>query len=180
MSLVQRCVASTMRIVPASRAHDQALRCWRRRPRSARPEQLAVGDAGGGEEHVVAGHEVVGREDGVEVVAGARAPLRSSSLRGHSRPWISPPMHFSAAGGDDAFGRAADAEQHVGAGCGRAGGDRAGDVAVGDQPDAGPAARTSAMSSVWRSRSRITAVTSLTFSPLGLGDPSRFCVGAGA
>ena len=40
-------------------------------------------------------------------------------------------------GGDDALGRAADAEQDVGAGVGPGGGDAAGDVAVGDEADAG-------------------------------------------
>ena len=41
------------------------------------------------------------------------------------------------AGGDDALGRAADAEQHVGAALGPRRRDGAGDVAVGDEPDAG-------------------------------------------
>ncbi len=46
-------------------------------------------------------------------------------------------MHLKRGGGDDALGRAADAEQDVGAGLGPRGGDGADHVAVGDEPDAG-------------------------------------------
>ena len=60
-------------------------------------EHVAVGDAGGGEEDVVAGDEAVRVEDLVEVVAGVDRGLRSSSSRGHRRPSISPPTHLIAA-----------------------------------------------------------------------------------
>jgi hypothetical protein len=61
---------------------------------------------------------------------------RSSSLRGQSRPWIAAHA-LERRGGDDALGRAADAEQDVDAGVGPRGGDRTGDVAVTDEADAG-------------------------------------------
>ena len=100
-------------------------------------QQVAVGHAGGAEEDVVAAHEVVGVQDAVEVVAGIDGlPALGVVLRPQ------PSLQLAAdalqrAGRDDALRRAADAEQHVDAG-GQAGrGDRARDVAVGDEADAG-------------------------------------------
>ena len=81
----------------AARAHDEALRRDAAGVEADAVEQRAVGDAGGGEEAVVAANEVVGGEHGAEVETGASIAGRSSSSAGHSRPWISPPMHFRAA-----------------------------------------------------------------------------------
>jgi hypothetical protein len=98
--------------------------------------ELAVSDAGGGEEAVVAAHEIVGGEDGVEVVTrldgcGAflvvAGPQPALQLSAHA---------LEGGGGDHAFGRASDAEQDVGARVGPRGGDGTGHVAVGDEADA--------------------------------------------
>ena len=75
-------------------------------------------------------------EDAVEVVAGVE---RGPAFVVVARP--QPTLDRAAealqrARGDDAFGRAADAEQDVGAGVAPRDLDRAGDVAVGDEADA--------------------------------------------
>ena len=64
--------ARPRRTAPSPSANaSPSSRWWRRRPSTRTPaEQRAVGDAGRGEEHVVAGHEVVGGEHPLEVVAG--------------------------------------------------------------------------------------------------------------
>ena len=101
--------------------------------------QLAVGDAGGHEEGVVAGDEVVGAEHevGVEVVPGVQ---RALALVVVLRPQLALDLAADAlhrAGRDDALRGAADAEHQVDAGVGAGGHDRAGHVAVGDVLDAG-------------------------------------------
>ena len=118
------------------------------------------------------------REDPVEVVAGVE---RGGAFVVVARPQAALDRAAEAlerAGGDHAFGRAADAEQDVGARVAPRDRDRAGDVAVGDQRMRAPASRHSRMMSAWRSRSRITAVTSLTFSPSALATASRFAFDA--
>ena len=92
---------------------------------------------GGGEEAVVPLDEVVGGEHGLEVVAGVerRGPLLF--VAGEEPPLDLATHALERGGGQHAFGRAADAEQDVGAGTGPSGGDGAGHVPVGDQPDAG-------------------------------------------
>src|SRR4051812_30251630 len=52
------------------RAHDEALGAGTVGPVAHASQQFAVGDTGRGEEHVVAGDEVVDGEHLVEVVAG--------------------------------------------------------------------------------------------------------------
>ena len=100
-------------------------------------EQLAVGDAGGGEEAVVARHEVVGAQHLVEVVAGVEGGVALVVVAG-PEPALELAAHaLEGGGGDDALGRAADAEEDVGARVGQGGGDGAGHVAVGDEADAG-------------------------------------------
>ena len=101
--------------------------------------QLAVGDAGGDEEAVVAGDQVVGGEHvvGVEVVAGVEGPLPLLVVLGPEPALDHAVEALHRAGGDDALGGAADAEQQVDAGAGAGGHDRAGDVAVGDELDPG-------------------------------------------
>ena len=54
MSFVQRCVASMMRIVPDFERITRLCVLGAVAPVAHALEQLAVGDAGGGEEHVVA------------------------------------------------------------------------------------------------------------------------------
>ena len=99
-------------------------------------EQLAVGDTGGGEEAVVAHHEIVGRQDLAQVVSSVDG---RSALVVRARPQAALDLAAHAlqrACRSDTLGRAADAEQHVDAGVGPARGDGTEDVAVGDQLDA--------------------------------------------
>src|SRR5689334_16305976 len=94
-------------------------------------EDVAVGDTGGGEEDVLAGAEVVGGEDLVEVVAGVEG---SRALLIVARPEAAeqlPAHRLQGGGGDHALGRAADPPEQVDR---RAFADReqgGGDVAVG-------------------------------------------------
>jgi hypothetical protein len=100
------------------------------------PQQLAVGDAGGGEEAVVAGYQVVGAEHLFEVVAGVDREL-AFLLVARPEPALQLAAHaLERGGGDDAFGSAADAEEDVGPGVGPRGGDGARHVAVGDEAKA--------------------------------------------
>ena len=80
--------------------------------------QLAVGDAGGDEEAVVAGDQVVGGQHvvGVEVVAGVERPLPLLVVLGPQPALDHAAEALHRAGGDDALGGAADAEQQVDAG----------------------------------------------------------------
>src|SRR5699024_5460928 len=99
-------------------------------------QQVAVGDAGGAEEDVLAGDQVTGGQHPVDVVTGVDRLLPLGVVdRGQA------PLQFAAhAGqrgrGDDALRGAADAQQHVDPGLGPGRGDRPGHVAVGDQLDA--------------------------------------------
>ena len=128
-----------MRIVPL---RERITSEWVRRAAGAVAHalhQLAVGDAGGDEEAVVAGDQVVGGEHvvRVEVVAGVERPLPLVVVLGPQPALDDAVEALHRAGGDDALGRAADAEQQVDAGAGAGGHDRAGDVAVGDELDPG-------------------------------------------
>jgi hypothetical protein len=85
-------------------------------------------------------------------------------------------MHFSA---DHPLGRATDAEQHVGAGAGRRGGDGAVDVAVAYEPDASTGAahlidQVAVAVPVEDDDREIAHAL-----PLGLGDPSQVLRGRG-
>ena len=100
-------------------------------------EEVAVADAGGDEEGVLARHEVVGGEDAVEVVPGVEGLLPLLVVLG-PQPALDDPAHaLDRARRDDALGSAADADEEVDAGRLAGGGDRARDVAVGDEADAG-------------------------------------------
>ena len=82
-------------------------------------QELAVGDAGGGEEDVVAGDEAVDVEDLVEVVAGVD---RGLALVVVARPEPAEQLAAEAldrGGGDHALGRAADSPEQVDAGVAR-------------------------------------------------------------
>src|SRR3954465_4030560 len=58
-----------------ARAHRQRLREHAARPGADAGQQLAAGHAGGGEEDVLARHEIIGRQHAVEVVAGIQGRL---------------------------------------------------------------------------------------------------------
>ena len=78
-------------------------------------------------------HEVVGRQDAVEVVAGIDERL-ALLVRARPELRLDPAAHaLQRAGGDHAFGRAADAVEHVDAGLRTRGRDRGRDVAVANQ-----------------------------------------------
>ena len=100
-------------------------------------EQVAVGDAGGGEEAVLAGDEVVEMQDPVEVVAGCASPARLSLVARPEAPDDRAAEALDRGGREHALRGAADAPQEVDAGAVARGEQRAGDVAVGDEADAG-------------------------------------------
>ena len=110
---------------PRLGAHDQRLRGGPELVVLHALQQLAVGDARGGEEAVVPLDEVVGRQHGVERVPGLEGggPLLLVAR-------VEPALEFRAhalerRGGDHALGRAPDAEEDVGPGAGPTGGDGA-------------------------------------------------------
>src|SRR3954447_21318993 len=91
-------------------AHDEGVRRRPTRLVTNAVEQLTVGDTGGDEEDVVAADQVVGREHPAEVMAGVARP---GALLVVLRPQLALDHAAEAlhrAGGDDAFGSAADAE----------------------------------------------------------------------
>ena len=100
-------------------------------------EDVAVGDAGGGEEDVLAGAEVVGCEDLVEVVAGVD---RGAPLLVVARPEPSQELaahRLQRRRREHALGGAADPPEEVDRGALGDRQERRRDVAVGDQADAG-------------------------------------------
>src|SRR5829696_5673709 len=118
------------------RAHHHRLGARAVAPVAHPLEEVAVADASGAEEHVVARHEVVAGEHAVEVVAGIECCLTLVVVAGVETPEHLATHALQRRGGDDALGRAADAEEDVGATVGCGDGDRRGDVAVLDELDA--------------------------------------------
>src|SRR5699024_9022121 len=101
-------------------------------------EQVAVRDAGGYEVAVVAGDEVVGVEDLIDVEAGRGGGFAFGVVLGPQTTLDDSAEGLDGAGGDDALGGVAAALGHVGSRGGAAGGDGSGDITVGDELDAGP------------------------------------------
>src|SRR4051794_34793101 len=95
------------------RAHRQRLREDAARPVTDAGEQLAAGDARGGEEAVLAGDQVVGREHPVEVVAGVERRLALPVVARVEPPVDRAVQALQGARGDDALRRAADPHEHV-------------------------------------------------------------------
>ena len=121
--------------------------------------------------------EVVGREHALRVDAGVGEP---PALVVVARP--EPSLDAAAdalqrGGGDDAFGRAADAVEHVDAGAAARGRDRRRDVAVADEVHLCPASRSSAIRSSWRSRSSTTMDSSRGVTPFAFATALTFSVG---
>src|SRR4051794_3314424 len=86
-----------------ARAHRQRLREHATRPVADAGQQLAAGHAGGGEEDVLAGDEVVGRQHAVEVVAGVQGRL-ALLLVARIQPAVDGAVEaLQGAGGDDAL-----------------------------------------------------------------------------
>ena len=159
------------------RAHDE--RVGGRRPCVVVDafEQVTVGDTGGREEAVLAPDQVFEGEDRFEVVAGVEGGPALVVVAG-PQPSVERTAHaLERGGGEHAFGRAADPEEDVGAGVGPRCRHRTSNVTVLDEADTRASARTSRMRSAWRSRSRITAVTSRTDSPFAFATASRFAFG---
>src|SRR5680860_1378156 len=120
---------------PRLRAHHQTLRRRAVTPVAHPLEQVAVGDARRGEEHVLARDEIVGPEHAVEVVAGVECGAPFVVVAGPEATDDLSTERFERRGRDHPFGRAADAEENVRARIGPRRRDRAGYVTVGDQLD---------------------------------------------
>src|SRR5215204_2483654 len=120
------------------RAHRQRLGQHLVGPEADPAQELAVGDAGGGEEDVVAPDQVVDGEHLVEVVAGVEGGPALVVVAGPEAAVHGAVEALEGAGGDHRLGGAADADQHVDTGALAGGHDGPGDVAVGDQLDPGP------------------------------------------
>src|SRR5688572_1789797 len=108
---------------PRLRTHDQRLRGGPVPPEADTAEQLAVGDAGGGEEDVFPRAEIVEGEDLVEVVTGVDRLLAFVVVAGPEAALDGATEGLEGAGGDDPLRRAADSEEDVGARLGPGGGD---------------------------------------------------------
>src|SRR4030095_14781841 len=94
-------------------------------------EQLAVGDAGGGEEAVVAADQVVGGEHPLEVVVEVESRLPLLVVAGPQPALELAPHALEGGGGDHPLGGAPDAEQDVGPRLGPRGRDGAGQRSLG-------------------------------------------------
>ena len=117
-------------------SHDDRLRRAAAAEESHAPQQVAVGDAGGAEEHVLAGDEVLGGQHPGQIVAAIEGLRAFLGIR-RGELGLNRAAHAAdRGGGDDALGGSADACEHVGARFGSARRNRARDIAVGDQPDA--------------------------------------------
>ena len=119
------------------RSHDDRLRGAAAAVVLDALEQVAVGDPGGAEEDVLAGHQVLGGQNLVQVVAGIDG-LLAFGVVGRRELGLDRAAHAAdRRRGDDALRCAADAGEQVGARVRPARGDGARHVAVGDQPDPG-------------------------------------------
>ena len=122
---------------PRARAGDQRL--GGRLP-AAVPnalQEVAVGDAGGGEEHVLAGDEPVDVEDFIEVVAGVDRGLALGVVARPEPAEQLPAEALDRRRREHALRRPADPPEQVDSGLRGNGEQRRGDVAVADQPDPG-------------------------------------------
>src|SRR6266498_2066762 len=99
------------------------------------PYEIPGRHTGGAEEHVVATHEIVGRQHPVQVVPG-RQRLLPLGVVARPQLGLHRPAHaLERTRGDDAFGRTSNAHQHIDV-AGLAGGaDGPRDVAVADEAD---------------------------------------------
>ena len=135
-------------------------------------QERSVGDAGRGEEAVVAVNEVLDGQHGGRVEPGVGTiATRSASSCGHSRPWISPPMHLSAAAEMTPSGVPPTPISTSTPNPPTRSRSRR-DVAVLISWIRAPAGADSSIRSAWRGRSRITTVRSSTNSRR-LGDPAQ-------
>src|SRR5690625_2385374 len=100
-------------------------------------QQVAVGDAGGGEVAVVGSDQIVGGQHPLEIVTGVDGLLALLLVLGGEPALEHATGGLDGAGGDDALGGAAQPQQHVHAGA-AGGSDRAGHVPVHDELDARP------------------------------------------
>src|SRR5699024_2157731 len=99
-------------------------------------EQLAVGNACGDEETIIAGNKIVGGQNAVQIVTRIKCPL-TFIIVGWPEPTLQHTAHgFHRACGDNAFRCATDPHQHVDAGALTGRRNCSGDVAVGYEFDA--------------------------------------------
>ena len=104
--------------------------------------QVAVGDAGRTEDHIVATHEIIDFQDALDIAkAHLNRPLRFGLIARLEPSHEVSPKALDRRGGQDALGRAAGSHCNVDAGRLDGGCDARVDVAVGDQtnPSAGRA-----------------------------------------
>src|ERR671911_469565 len=95
------------------RAHREGLGQDLVGPEADPAQELAVGDAGGGEEHVVPPDQVVDGQDLVEVVAGVEGGPALVLVAGPQAAVHGAAEALEGAGGDHALWGAADADGHV-------------------------------------------------------------------
>src|SRR5262249_40789279 len=120
-----------------ARTHDDGVRD-RAAGDVANPlQERAARDPGGGHEDVLAGDQVVGREDAIDVVAGVVEVLAFVVVAWPEAALHAATQALEGGRGDHAFGCAADAHEEVDAGALVGGRDGGSDVAVGDQHDPG-------------------------------------------
>src|SRR5574337_1008507 len=95
------------------RTHDETLRAGAVTPVTNAAQQLAVGEPGSREEHVVARHEIVEREHFADVVARIERSLAFIVVARPQPALNSATETLERARGDDTLRRTADAEQDV-------------------------------------------------------------------
>jgi hypothetical protein len=137
LSLPSWCSLVILRIVPLRDRHHERLGVRLAGAVADAVHELAVGDAGRDEEAVVGRHEVVGRQDAIQIVPGVDRALALVVIDGPQLALDDAADGLDRARRDDALGRAADADEQVDPGVGTRCGDAAGDVAVDDELDAG-------------------------------------------
>ena len=86
-------------------------------------------------------HQIVGGQDRLQVVAGVDGGLALVGVAGPQASLDLAAHRLEGGGSDDPLRRPPHADQQVHPGIGPGGGDGAGHVPVGDQPDPGPGAR---------------------------------------
>src|SRR5699024_3085993 len=101
-------------------------------------QQIPVGDPRRAEEHVVPTDQIVGGQYAIDVVSRRDDLLPLGVVLGPELRLEFTAEALHRARRDDSLRSATDAEQHVHAGRAAGGGDGAGHIAIGDEPDTSP------------------------------------------